>query len=333
MENDQSDLDNEHFEDDLSYMYDLDGDHHDHTSSHASYTTNRRSIFTDVEEGVETKALLMKVNNKFMLQEKKNEENEEKFKRLEEAIFQLTNRSTYHTSSFSNRRSMNGLDDETIRNSNNTSVLNSRPMEVFLEDDIVSEEDKDDIVMPGFSNVSHKVSKSITNKGKEYPELSTSIMRSSVDAKQKSANIVMGFNSLSQDTYNLMMLSNGFFHRDWQLGFVVFLFQLGLGLLTLYSQLVSSESDFNDTILQIPIHTKTQVKMLQISSIFISVYYQDDVFNGIALPIDLRLSGPHPWGGIPIEEDEKNSRAAWIFRVLIPNLLMCIQGFTVFLAS
>lgn len=51
MENDQSNLDHDHVEDDLSYMYDLDGDQYSHAPG--GYTANnlRRSIYTDEEEG------------------------------------------------------------------------------------------------------------------------------------------------------------------------------------------------------------------------------------------------------------------------------------------
>lgn len=318
MEDDQSVVD--HFEDDLSYMYDLDGDY-SHAGADGGYAANTHSMYIDEEEGGETKALLMKViNEKYEAQEKINNENEkkyeaqeEKIKRLEEAISQLTdshstNRTSTNQSSFLNTKPMDVFEDDYRGNNNKT--------ELFLEDMIINEGGSDK------GNIE-------THPGRSNLELS----KSTIVAHQKSTNIVMGFNSLCQDTYNLMMLSKGFFCRDWQLGFIVFLFQLGLGILTLYSQVVSSESDFNDTLLQIPIHTDNLVKILQISSVIISVYYQGDVFNGIALPIDLRLNGPHPWGGIPIAKEEKNSKSAWIFRVLLPNLFKCTQGFVVLLTS
>lgn len=322
MEDDQSVVD--HFEDDLSYMYDLDGDY---SHAGADDSANRHhSMYIDEEEGGETKALLMKVINenekKYEAQEKINNEYEEKIKRLEEAISQLTdshstNRTSTNQSSFLNTKPMDVFKDDYRGNNNKTtSFLHTGPLELFLEDMIINEGGSDK------GNIE-------THPGRSNLELS----KSTIVAHQKSANIVMGFNSLCQDTYNLMMLSKGFYRRDWQLGFIVFLFQLGLGILTLYSQVVSSESDFNDTILQIPIHTENLVKILQISSVIISVYYQGDVFNGIALPIDLRLNGPHPWGGIPIAKEEKNSKSAWIFRVLLPNLFKCTQGFVVLLTS
>lgn len=76
---------------------------------------------------------------------------------------------------------------------------------------------------------------------------------------RKKKGILMGFNFLNHDTYNLMMLSKGILQRDWLFGFAVFLFQLGLGGLTLYSQIKTTASDFNDTIFQIPIRARKEV--------------------------------------------------------------------------
>lgn len=85
--------------------------------------------------------------------------------------------------------------------------------------------------------------------------------------------------------------------------------------------------------LQIPIKTKTEVTFLQMFSIFVAVYSQEDIFNAIALPIDLRLNGPHPWGGIPIVENDKDSKNAWVLKILIPNICKCLQGFIILTAS
>ena len=80
-------------------------------------------------------------------------------------------------------------------------------------------------------------------------------------------SFVLGFKSLNYDTYTLMILSDDKINHGWLLGFIVFLFQLGLGILTIYSQQQNSESDFNDTILQIPIRKKAEVTILQLLSI------------------------------------------------------------------
>lgn len=148
------------------------------------------------------------------------------------------------------------------------------------------------------------------------------------------SDTMMGFTSHNEDTYTLMMLAKGICDKSWVLGFLVFASQVFLCGLTIYSQLNDAGNKFsNKTPLDIPIQTKREVTVLQFFAIFIAVYSQDDMFNAIALPIDLRLSGPHPWGGIPVEEEEKESKSTWTKRILIPSLMKFIAGMLVLATS
>lgn len=177
------------------------------------------------------------------------------------------------------------------------------------------------------------------------------------NANESIRGVVLDFRALQEDTYTLMMISSKGFFWHWFLGFLVFISQLGLGILTIYSQLQTSDSDFNDTFLQIPIRTKTEVSILQVFSIFIVVYCQEDVFNAIALLIDSRR--------IPLErltrdsavtsrygdkvalretsfqDDElamkenpvKDRRSSYLLQVLLPNFFKFLQGMSVLIAS
>lgn len=144
----------------------------------------------------------------------------------------------------------------------------------------------------------------------------------------------IGFNSLNGDTYTLMIVSKGVFDTAWILGFIVFLSQVTLCGLVVHSQVNDSGNNFsNDTPFDIPIRTKPEVAVLQLFTIFLAVYSQDDMFNAIALPIDLRLNGSHPWGGIPVEDEVKRSYLAWVKRILVPNVMKCFAGTLVLLTS
>ena len=122
-----------------------------------------------------------------------------------------------------------------------------------------------------------------------------------------------------------MMLSEDYFHLDWLFGFVVFLFQLGLGILAVFDQV--------EKIGERDIKYSLQLTILRISTILIAVYCQGDIFNAIALPIDLRLDGPHPWGEIPIEDNKRLSSSYWMSKILLPNILKFRQGSVVLAAS
>lgn len=316
-----------HFEEDLSFVYNLGGGDY----SLASYTT-----YADDDEGEdgEAKALLLKVIND---NKKQKEEHEEVLKRLEEQEKQneeykgILNswREQESRKNMENKETIKRLEKKISQISASRS-FKARALSESFEDDTQfhtnefrdSSTELQRIENHEFSYDEEQPSFSLNNDWKS---------RSRINFKRK--NVLMGFHAFSEDTYHLMMLSDGFFCPDWLLGFVVFLFQLGLGILTVYSQQATTESDFNDTLFQIPIRTKPEVMILQICSIFKSVYYQGDVFNAIALPIDLRLNGPHPWGGIPIEDDKKHSRAYWMSKILLPNAFKCLQGFIVLLAS
>lgn len=234
----------------------------------------------------------------------------------------------------------NPQDGETSNNDSSIDLSFSQKIEMqHLLDQVLKEkleEERKNIKKDVLCEVEHLIKKKDSdshdgNNGEEEKKLAVSD-RISIVRKHR-ASPTLGFKSLNYDTYTLMILSDGDLNYGWFLGFIVFLFQLGLGILTIYSQQQASESDFNDTILQIPIGTKKHVTILQLLSIFVAVYSQEDVFNAIALPIDLRLDGPHPWGRIPVDEEDKESKCAWIWKVLLPNIFKCVQGFIVLFAS
>ena len=139
----------------------------------------------------------------------------------------------------------------------------------------------------------------------------------------------MGFNSLHEDTYTLMMLSDSLYHRDWCVGLIVWFLQCALAILAIVGvNNMESKATFS-----IPYQTPIEVTITQPLSLFVMFYSQDDVFNAVAYMIDLRLNGPHPWGGIPIAKKLKESKRAWMRKILIPNFLKFSQGLLVLFTS
>ncbi|GFH56458.1 hypothetical protein CTEN210_12934 [Chaetoceros tenuissimus] len=159
------------------------------------------------------------------------------------------------------------------------------------------------------------------------------------NTKEAVRSTVMDYRSRRENTYTLMMVSSKGFMWHWILGFLVFASQLGLAILTIYTQLKTSEKG---TFLQIPIHTDIEVSILQVFSIFIEVYSQEDIFNAIGLLLNSRR--------IPLErlradnkrtvrdfydgaEEVRQTNISYLLHVLLPNVFNFLQGTSVLIAS
>ena len=137
----------------------------------------------------------------------------------------------------------------------------------------------------------------------------------------------MDYRSRRENTYTLMMVPSDGFVWHWILGFLVFASQLGLAILTIYTQLKTSEKG---TFLQIPIHTDIEVSILQVFSIFIEVYSQEDIFNAIGLLLNSRRI---PLERLRADDSTEEVRVSYFLHVLLPNFFNFLQGTSVLIAS
>ncbi|GFH56480.1 hypothetical protein CTEN210_12956 [Chaetoceros tenuissimus] len=211
-----------------------------------------------------------------------------------------------------------------------------------------------------FKEENEKMKRSLEEKyERKMDELEALVKTKRESTNEAISSVVLDFRSLQEDTYTLMMISSKGFFWHWFLGLLVFISQLGLGILTIYSQLQTSKSDFNDTFLQIPIRTRTEVSILQVFSIFIVVYSQEDVFNAIALLIDSRhipmerlsvdsVTTPRDDDNkdtskeTSFEDDDERAankhyvgswRLSYLVQILLPNIFKFLQGISVLIAS
>ncbi|GFH59482.1 hypothetical protein CTEN210_15958 [Chaetoceros tenuissimus] len=166
-------------------------------------------------------------------------------------------------------------------------------------------------------------------KGKTGEERESFVVKSRglENTNEVDRSTMMDNPSHQDDTYTLMMISSQAFLWHWILGFLVFATQFGLGTLTIYTQLKTSEKG---TFLQIPIHTDIEVTILQVFSIFIEVYSQEDIFNAIGLLLNSRR--------IPLErlragDSKEEVRVSFMLHVLLPNIFNFLQGMSVLIAS
>jgi len=140
-----------------------------------------------------------------------------------------------------------------------------------------------------------------------------------------------GNDELEQDFFTLMMLSP-LFSKVWVIGFLAFLFQIVLGILTLHDQIVK-KSLFGTTF-SIPVKTENNIRVAQVLVIILSAMTQTDLLIGLRNIFLLPYQEKDHWSKI-IQSRDNKSLSMWICRILLPNFLKMSQGvlilFTTFL--
>ena len=118
-------------------------------------------------------------------------------------------------------------------------------------------------------------------------------------------------------------------NQTWVIGFVTFMIQFGLSLFTLADQL---DTDYGDTVLDIPIRVTKIVLIGQFVTLVLSFMSQTDILVSCRDLIFISYY-KNTWQELIGFEKNERSFTIWAGRILIPNVLKSVQGLVVLITS